>query len=57
MMSPTAAGPQLVTPAYHPASTIDCLVAQLALEQDLSLLQGDHDYEAIRAVRPLELLT
>ena len=37
-------------------STIDCLVAQLALEHDLSLLQDDHDYQAIRAVRPLKLL-
>jgi predicted nucleic acid-binding protein len=37
-------------------STIDCLVAQLALEHDLSLLQDDQDYQAIRAVRPLKLL-
>jgi predicted nucleic acid-binding protein len=37
-------------------STIDCLIAQLALEHELSLLQDDHDYQTIRAVRPLELL-
>ena len=37
-------------------STIDCLIAQLALEHDLSLLQDDQDYQTIRAVRPLKLL-
>lgn len=37
-------------------STIDCLVAQLALEHDLALLQDDRDYQAIQAVRPLTLL-
>jgi len=37
-------------------STIDCLVAQLALEHDLTLLQDDQDYRAIRVVRPLKLL-
>lgn len=37
-------------------STIDCLIAQLALEHDMTLLQDDRDYETIRAVRPLKLL-
>ena len=37
-------------------STIDCLIAQLALEHDLSLLQDDQDYQAICEVRPLRLL-
>ena len=37
-------------------STIDCLIAQLALEHDLSLLQDDQDYRAIREIRPLRLL-
>jgi len=37
-------------------STIDCLIAQLALEHDLSLLQDDQNYQAIRRIRPLKLL-
>jgi len=37
-------------------STIDCLIAQLALEHDLSLLQDDKDYRTIREIRPLRLL-
>ena len=37
-------------------STVDCLIAQLALEHDLSLLQDDQDFETIRSVRPLKLL-
>ena len=37
-------------------STIDCLIAQLALEHRLSLLQDDQDYRAIGEVRPLKLL-
>jgi len=37
-------------------STIDCLIAQLALEHDLSLLQDDQDYRTIREIRPLRLL-
>jgi len=34
-------------------STIDCLVAQSALEHDALLLHDDDDYEAIALVRPL----
>ena len=37
-------------------STIDCLIAQLALDHGLALLQDDQDYRAIRAVRSLSLL-
>jgi predicted nucleic acid-binding protein len=37
-------------------STIDCLIAQLALEHDFVLLQDDQDYPVIRRVRPLKLL-
>ena len=37
-------------------STIDCFVAQLALEHDLTVLQDDRDYQVIRAVRALKLL-
>ena len=37
-------------------STVDCFIAQLALEHDLSLLHDDHDYQTIRSVRPLKLL-
>jgi len=34
-------------------STVDCLVAQLALEGDHILLHADRDYEVIARVRPL----
>jgi predicted nucleic acid-binding protein len=37
-------------------STIDCLVAQIALEHDAALLHHDRDYLAIARVRPLALL-
>ena len=37
-------------------STIDCFIAQLALDHDIALLHDDRDYEAIRRVRPLKLL-
>ncbi|MGH9366334.1 MAG: type II toxin-antitoxin system VapC family toxin [Thermoanaerobaculia bacterium] len=37
-------------------STLDCLVAQAALEQGVPLLHDDRDYEAIRRVRPLKTL-
>ena len=37
-------------------STIDCFIAQLALDHDLALLHDDQDYDAIRRVRPLKTL-
>lgn len=37
-------------------STLDCLVAQVALEHGLALLHEDSDYENIRRVRPLATL-
>jgi predicted nucleic acid-binding protein len=33
-------------------STIDCLIARIALEHDLVLLHNDRDYEAIARVMP-----
>lgn len=38
-------------------STIDCWIAQLALEADAPLLHDDEDYERIQRVRPLRTLT
>ena len=37
-------------------STLDCVVAQAALEQDVPILHDDRDFEAIRHVRPLKTL-
>jgi predicted nucleic acid-binding protein len=37
-------------------STIDCIVAQTALERNVPLLHDDRDYDAIRRVRPLKTL-
>ena len=37
-------------------STIDCLIAQLALEHDLALLHQDRHHDAIGRVRPLRTL-
>jgi hypothetical protein len=37
-------------------SAADCLIAQIALENDFALLHNDRDFEAIRKVRPLETL-
>lgn len=37
-------------------STVDCLVAQLALENNGQLLHDDEDFERIRQVRPLDTL-
>jgi predicted nucleic acid-binding protein len=34
-------------------SAADCLIAQIAIENDLALLHNDRDFEAIRGVRPL----
>jgi hypothetical protein len=36
--------------------TIDCLIAQLALDHDLALLHDDRDYNTIGQVRPLKTL-
>ena len=35
-------------------STIDCLIAQTAIENDLLLLHNDADFERIRKVAPLK---
>jgi predicted nucleic acid-binding protein len=37
-------------------STIDCFIAQLALEHRLALLHDDRGYAAIARVRPLRTL-
>lgn len=37
-------------------STINCLVAQIAIEHGLPLLHDDRDYEVIARVRPLKLV-
>ena len=37
-------------------SSIDCLIAQLVLEEDGVLLHDDGDYENIQQVRPLKTL-
>ena len=37
-------------------STLDCIVAQTALEQGAPLLHDDRDYDAIRQIRPLKTL-
>ena len=34
------------------SSTIDCLIAQTAIEYDVTLLQSDRDYERIARVEP-----
>ena len=36
-------------------STIDCLVAQIAIENDLFLLHNDNDFDAIAKVFPLKV--
>jgi len=36
-------------------STIDCLIAQTAIENDLLLLHNDADFERIRKVSPLKI--
>jgi hypothetical protein len=38
-------------------SSVDCLVAQVALEHKLTLLHSDRDFEAIAKVRPLRTLS
>jgi len=37
-------------------SSTDCLIAQIALEEDAVLLHDDDDFETIRKVRPLRTL-
>ena len=36
-------------------STIDCIIAQTAMEQDLLLLHNDRDFDAIATVVPLKI--
>ena len=36
-------------------STIDCIIAQTAIEHDLFLLHNDSDYEAMASVIPLKI--
>ncbi len=38
-------------------SSVDCLIASLALEYDLLLLHNDRDYRSISEVFPLRLVT
>jgi hypothetical protein len=38
-------------------STIDCLIAQTALENDLFLLHDDKDFDAIAKIVPLKFYT
>ena len=35
-------------------STVDCLIAQIAIENELLLLHNDRDFEAMAAVAPLK---
>jgi predicted nucleic acid-binding protein len=37
-------------------STLDCLIAQIAMEHEMALLQEDRDFDSIRKVRPLATL-
>jgi predicted nucleic acid-binding protein len=37
-------------------STIDCLIARIAIERDLLLLHNDSDFDAISRVIPLKIL-
>lgn len=37
-------------------SSVDCLIAQTALEHDLALLHDDRDFDAIARVRPLRVV-
>jgi predicted nucleic acid-binding protein len=38
-------------------STVDCLVAQITIENNLALLHNDKDFEAMSAVVPLKFCT
>lgn len=42
---------------FSGASTIDCLIAQTAIENDLWLLHHDPDFEKIAKVAPLKLFS
>ncbi|MCH9644829.1 MAG: PIN domain nuclease [Gammaproteobacteria bacterium] len=43
---------------YTIRSTIDCLIAQIAIENNTTLLHNDNDYTYIQKIRPkLKLLT
>jgi predicted nucleic acid-binding protein len=37
-------------------STVDCMIAQIAIESELLLLHSDRDFEAMAAVAPLKFL-
>jgi len=37
-------------------STVDCLIAQTAMEHDLALLHNDRDFDMIRLVAPLKVV-
>lgn len=37
-------------------SSVDCLIARVAMEHDLHLLHNDRDFEAIARVAPLKML-
>lgn len=37
-------------------STVDCFIAQMALEERATLLHNDSDFESIKRVRPLKTL-
>jgi predicted nucleic acid-binding protein len=36
-------------------STVDCLIAQTAIENDLTLLHNDADFDRIQRVAPLKI--
>jgi predicted nucleic acid-binding protein len=36
-------------------STVDCLIAQTAIEHDLALLHNDADFDRIRKIAPLKI--
>ncbi len=41
--------------AVTPRSTIDCLIAQMCLDHDCTLMHCDRDFERIATIRPLKL--
>ena len=41
---------------YTVRSSVDCLIAQVALENRFAVLHDDRDFEVIRRVRPLRTL-
>lgn len=38
-------------------STIDCIIAQVAIEHDHAILHQDRDFDRIASIRPLKLYT